>query len=321
MVTLKVKLRKRVIFLTSVFLVIAIGFISASIYQWSKLANEEYFYDNPKNLYKKLGKLPSNLNIENVKRIQTSINPSRFKFILIGDSHGNHKILNRVIKKALLHKPDFIVHLGDLTKQGKLRHYVKELNFIKKNVPCPFILVVGNHDYYNNGFISYAHIFGPLDFYFDIGKYRFICIDNNFIEKVEKFVYLPDYDMEWEEITGVDEEKMALLDLFLKEESRVNIILLHQPPPLDRWEHHAFKDNGKEFIDLIEKYNTKVPYVCSGHIHGYDKKELAGTGFIISGGAGGRFRKGIDDAITKRHNYVLFEVDESGIKDKVYFID
>ena len=114
MVTFKLKLRKRIIFLISIFSIIAVGFIALSIYQWTKLANEEYFYDNPKKLYKKLESLPSDLNIENVKRIRASVNPTQFKFVVMGDSRGNHKVLNKIIKSALSHKPDFIIFLGGL---------------------------------------------------------------------------------------------------------------------------------------------------------------------------------------------------------------
>lgn len=320
MILFSIKLRKRIFFLVAIVFVIVIGFVSVSIYQWGKLADEEYFYNDIEKLYERLTYFPSNLNIENVKRIKASINPSHFKFVVMGDNRGHHTTFNKAIKGALSHNPDFIIHLGDLTKEGKIRHYQKELDFIREKIPVPFILVIGNHDYYNNGFISYTHIFGPLDFYFDIGKYRFICIDNNFIEKVEKFVYLPDSDMEWEAEPGIDDDKMRVLKPFLQKETHINLIFMHQPPPLAEWERHAFTQNGKIFIDLIKRFSSKVPYVCASHIHGFDEKKLGETKFIVSGGLGAEPNYNIP-GITTTYNYVLFEVDKTGIKNKVYFIN
>lgn len=258
MISFSIKLRKRIFSLVAIVFVIVIGFISVSIYQWAKLANEEYFYNDIGKLYEKLTHFPSDLNIENVKRIKTPVNPSHFKFVVMGDNRGHHTIFNKAIKDALSHDPDFIIHLGDLTREGKLRHYQKELSFIKEKIPIPFVFVIGNHDYYNNGFISYASIFGPLDFYFDIGKYRFLCIDNNFIEKIEKFVYLPDSDMEWKAEPGIDDDKMEKLEILLKKGNRINLIFMHQPPPLDNWKDHAFGENGDTFIDLVEKYSSVI---------------------------------------------------------------
>lgn len=311
---------KRIIFIKSVVFIIIIGLLSISVYQWARLAKEEYFYNDLEVLYEKLDELPFDLNIENVKRIKDSADPSHFKFVVMGDNRGHHTIFKKAIEGALSHNPDFIIHLGDLTKEGKLRHYQKELKFIKENIATPFIPVIGNHDYYSNGFVSYTHIFGPLDFYFDIGKYRFICIDNNFLEKVEKFVYLPDSDMEWEAEPGIDDDKMNKLRALLQKDNHNNLIFMHQPPPLEDWEDHAFSHNGKAFVDLIKENSSKIPYVCTAHIHGFDMKKLDKTKLIISGGLGAEMSRDIP-GITERYNYVLFEVDETGIKDKVYFID
>lgn len=321
MVLFTIRLKKRVILLVCIVFVIAIGFISISVYQWSKLANEEYFYNNPKILHKRLNELPSDFNIENIKRIEATVNPSQFKFAIMGDSHGNDKILKKIVNHAILHKPDFVIFLGDLTEQGKLRHYLKELNFVKRNIPIPFILVIGNHDYKNHGYLMYNHLFGPLDFYFNIGKYRFICIDNNFKEKVKRIVPLPNSDMEWDTKDGIEDGMRTLIEELLQEEVYINLIFMHQPPLLQRWNENAFGKGSDEFFSLVKKYNKRIPYVCAGHRHCYDRQEIYGVKFIISGGAGGPYRQHLDGPVPTKYHYVLFTVDNLGIKDKVYFID
>jgi len=110
----KIELRKEIIFLTSLFFIVAVVFIAVSIYQWAELANEEYFYENPKKLKKKLEEFPNDLNIVNMKKIKASVDPSRFKFVIMADAEGNNKILGMVAKEALSHNPDFIIFLETL---------------------------------------------------------------------------------------------------------------------------------------------------------------------------------------------------------------
>jgi len=103
------------IFLIILLCAVVIGFIATSILQWVKLANEEYLYYNPKTLKRKLATLPTDFNIKNIERLKTSVDPSSFKFVVVGDSEGYHDVFGRILEDALSHNPDFIIHLGDLT--------------------------------------------------------------------------------------------------------------------------------------------------------------------------------------------------------------
>lgn len=319
MVSFKLRLRKRWIIAAAIAIFAAAVFVYISIIQWTRLFKEEYFYGDVRKLYERLDSYPKDLNIVSIDKIRRNADTSGFKFVVMGDNRGHHGVFKRALDDAMSHKPDFIIHLGDLSKDGKLRHYKRELTFIEKNISIPFVFVVGNHDYSSNGFISYSYIFGPLDFYFDIGKYRFICIDNNFIEKVEEFVHLPESDMEWEAETGIDDEKMGKLEMLLQEEGHLNLIFMHQPPPLGAWAGHSFGENGKSFIELVERYTYAIPYVCASHIHGFDEKKLGATTFIITEGLGAKLNYEIE-GIDQRYNYVLFEVDATGIRSQVCYI-
>ncbi|NQT07015.1 MAG: metallophosphoesterase [Candidatus Omnitrophica bacterium] len=298
-----------------------IVFTTISILQWVKLANEEYLYNNPKTLKRKLATLPSDFNIENIQRLKTSVDPLSFKFVVLGDSEGHHDVFGRILEGALSHNPDFIIHLGDLTEQGKLRHYVRELRFIKENVNVPFIAIIGNHDYYNKGNLSYAHLFGPLDFYFDIGSYRFIFIDNNFKDKVKPIVPLPGSDFGWKAVDGVYDETLEQLEGLMGGKSRNNLIFMHQPPAIGEWVERAFTKNRIEFMDLVTREDMNVRYVCAGHMHGYDMKEVEGVKFIVSGGAGGTHKENADAGVFAKYHYILFEADDAGISDTVYYLD
>ena len=313
---------KRIVFIVSV--TVAAAFILVSLHRWGKLINEEYFYDNSKHLYRKLKEFPSNLNIENVKRIKASVDPSRFKFVVMGDSRGNDEVMEKVVKAALLHKPDFIIFLGDLTEQGKLRHHKKEMDFVKRHIPVPFIFVIGNHDYYNNGYTAYTHIYGPADFYFDIGKYRFICLDNNSKEKPGEIEHLPDTRIaprKRRARSSFNTRTLVSLASLLEDESHTNLIFMHHPAPLKGWRSRSATNGSEEFLELIKRFSSRVPHVSASHMHGYGFKELYGIKFHITAGAGAKWHLAEAENIIHRYNYVLFEVDESGVKDRVFFVD
>jgi len=143
------------------------------------------------------------------------------------------------------------------------------------------------------------------------------------MEKIEDLTYIPADDMEWKLDAGMDNIKIELLESLLEESSsKVNIILMHQPPPLSGWAHHSFKLNGKKFLELVQRFNSRIAYVCSGHMHGYGEQSSYGVKFIVSGGAGSKFRPySYDKGMIHKYNYVLFEVDGPVIKDTVYFVD
>jgi len=286
-----------------------------------KLANQEYLYTNKKTLKKKLASLPSDLNISSIRRIRKETDPSRFKFIVLGDSESRHDIFGAVIKDALRHKPDFILSVGDLTEQGKVRHYLREIEYIRKNIPVPFVTIIGNHDYYNFGYLTFARVFGPLDFYFDIGGFRFICVDNNFKQKVKDIIELPRSDAEWRAIDGFDDEMLGQLERLIAGGDRTSLIFMHQPPPLDGLGDRGFKQNSEKFMELIRREDSTVRYVCSGHAHGYTEETIGNVRFIITGGAGGRHRVVHNARLTHKYNYVLFEVSGDEIKDTVHFVE
>lgn len=311
------KLKYALIFLVSIILT---AFIVISVMEWLKALNNEYLYHNKKTFKRKLATLPSGLNSESIKRIKSSINPEKFKFVVLGDSESKYKVYSKVLKDALLHKPDFILSLGDFTEQGKVRHYVRELEFIKKNIPVPYIAVIGNHDYHNYGYRTFTHIFGPLDFYFDVGKFRFICLDSNFKQKINNIVNLPETSFVWDTEKGIDDDMMIKLENLLISGPGSNLIFMHHPPPIGKWAKRAFEKNSKEFLNLIEKEETNVKYVSSGHYHGYGRMIKGDITFLVSGGAGGRQREKVDEDVMRKYNYVLFEINGENIKETVYFV-
>lgn len=315
-------LRKRTkIILAGALSIVLCAYIAFTALLLLKLANEEYLYTNKKTFKKKLATLPSDINIENIRKIREDIDPSRFKFVVLGDSESRHDIFSRVIKDALRHKPDFILSVGDLTEQGKVRHYLREIEFIKKNIPVPFITVIGNHDHYNFGYLTFARVFGPLDFYFDIGGFRFICIDNNFKQKVKDIVELPRSDAGWKAIDGFDDEMLGRLEGLIAGGARSSLIFMHQPPPLDGLGDRGFRQNSEKFMELIRSEGSTVRYVCSGHAHGYAEYKIGDIEFIVTGGAGGRHRVVHNARLTHKYNYVLFEVNGNEIKDTVCFVE
>src|SRR5512139_126897 len=71
---------------------------------------------------------------------------NEFSFAVLGDSQGGDEVYLRLLKLAMSHKPDFIVHLGDrVSAPGKLGEWSRLRKFSDAS-GIPYFFVVGNHD-------------------------------------------------------------------------------------------------------------------------------------------------------------------------------
>jgi len=177
--------RKKVITIT--ILVFLASIIFRDLYIKEQEDKEEDYVENI------LPKAPENLNAKAINTIIKNVDKKqRFKFIVLGDSQGQSKKFKKVLKEALTHKPDFIIHAGDMTTGGKYQQYVEFTNELKKS-SVPIICIIGNHDNNHRGEQIFAHIFGPHNFYFSINDYMFVFLNNNENNTVQDFLNLENF--------------------------------------------------------------------------------------------------------------------------------
>lgn len=129
------------------------------------------------------------------KKIESCKVTYPYRFIVMGDSHvktGNGNIndnsVNTIFKRHLkamqnlYPRPLFMIITGDLTNNGFGEHYLTYSNLISSWMAETGISVFslpGNHDLQSeNGFEYYASFIGDMDYFFDFGNTRFVCVNN-----------------------------------------------------------------------------------------------------------------------------------------------
>ena len=235
-----------------------------------------------------------------------------FTFGVIGDAEPGRFAWERVFTPGL-HAfadqmralqgaaPDFILQLGDFVSEGIPQNYRAHIAWLDAESNVPLLRCIGNHDRSRpNGDADknlYDAVFGPRDYYFDRGGWRFIALDTSNRE--------------------VTPAQLAWLKAALNSPAR-KVIFTHVPPkylkalkPLaavgaletesaefdaaqadDRksggglhdFLTNYFEDGAAEFDELVSHGNVAAVYM--GHIHAFWAADHRGVRYVISGGGG-----------------------------------
>ncbi|MBD3322651.1 MAG: hypothetical protein GF350_16235 [Chitinivibrionales bacterium] len=259
-----------------------------------------------------------NLNINAIKAIQEKTCADReFTFVVLGDSQRRHKVFRKVLQDASRHNPDFFIHTGDLTTGGRYHQYRESVEAIS-DFKTPIVFGMGNHDISHNGERFFSLMFGPQNFFFDVGGCRFIFINNN-SEKVSCSIDSLPHSRNGDVYpNGIDEYTLESIEKLIAEKKNV-FLVMHMPPPIGPFRLHGFHMNSSRFLALMEKYSDRVRSVFCGHIHGYAEIELNDIPYVITGGAGGPLRKNYD-GIVARHHYVVVKAAGSSVTRHVHYV-
>lgn len=297
-------------------LLVVLAAVGSYVYWNARQEDLREHWEDQEWVNKELRSLPQDLNKKMVEEIDKRIKDTKqFKFAVMGDTRGNHKILKALLEKASLAGAEFVIYTGDLVKTGTYSQYRKATELLNKS-ELPLIFIIGNHDRNDYGYPLYYHCFGPTDFYFDLGHWRFICADNNKPDLMQNFISLPKGNFEYLVASGLNREQLDEMERLLKEKPH-NFIVMHQPP-LGVWNDHVFRRRAREFLDMVSRYSKRMSMVFMGHIHAYSRRNHEGVIFIISGGAGA----GLHDApdVAPFYHFVLISVSDDSVTENVYFL-
>jgi len=262
---------------------------------------------------------PAQRNLKAIQKIQGSMKGTdAFSFAVIGDTQKSFTSFKKILQKRSADKFDFMVHVGDFTSSGRYTQYMNMVRFLDKTT-VPVVCGIGNHDISNRGPECFAHFFGPLNFYFDIGTFRFIFINNTKKEFVPDIYELPAVYQQYKPQRGMEAEQIDNLAPLLQGNQR-HFIFIHTPPDFSQFKHHSFTRNSGRFINLMKQNAAKISGVFSGHIHGYSELVSDGVTYTVSGGAGKKLHAS-REGITNKFNYVLVKAENGGVTHKVNFID
>lgn len=188
---------------------------------------------------------------------------SSFTVALAGDSQSVYGDFSRAMSNINARSDvDFTLLAGDITDRGILKEFKLAVNIIEK-AHKPVLTVVGNHDGLSYGPQIYQDTFGPLNYTFDYGGYRFVAWNNN--------------SYEWDVDVGWLEEQVASHDKV--------VVFSHQPP-----EHASVSSEVARRWRELRKNPNMVASV-HGHIHKHelyfeDKLPVYSVNRVIGGSYG-----------------------------------
>lgn len=219
-----------------------------------------------------------------------------FTFVVIGDTqpHGQAEraaIIKTVSDLAYEHRPNLLVHAGDLVDTGTSKRDWTDLFFPNMQpliARTPMMPVLGNHEQDAKHYYDYMSLPDPERWYsFTYGDAEFFMIDGNRSLQQRS-------------------EQLRWLEGALKgSKARWRFAVLHQPPYTSDSNDYGDTTKGpsrrgdpnvRNIVRLLERYDVDVCF--SGHVHDYERTfpikgnevvpyEAGGVIYVTAAGGGG----------------------------------
>ena len=242
---------------------------------------------------------------------------------VIGDSGFGEAVTFQLAEEMASHHPEMVIHTGDLVynvyqdpspPEAFIQKFYQPMADLLHN--APIYPVFGNHEGYGdtywrdrpfyytafpaleNGYNGedFGGISGQREWYaFSRGDYQFIFLNS------QQFYY-----------AELREEQNAWLQERLRgSTSLTNIVVFHIPP----FTSGRHRDDGipirQAWVPLFEYAN--VALVLTGHDHNYERLELNGITYIVSGGGssslyGKQDTREESEFFTAQSNFVILEL-------------
>ncbi|MFW9915273.1 MAG: metallophosphoesterase [Candidatus Thorarchaeota archaeon] len=233
-------------------------------------------------------------NASKFLRINHPTYPKSFNFVVMGDNRGRNDILAHIFEEINTTSAEFVLHGGDLTRDGTAEEF-QELVPILEKLSIPLFVTPGNHDIRSGGTQAYEKLFGPTNYTFDFGHCHFVMLDTSKETLTEE-------QLDWLN------NDLDLSDKPLK------FVFTHTPPFDLNQENQGFVDKAKakQFQEIVELNNVTAVFLS--HFHLFHQSQLAGVNYVISGGAGAPLRALPEDG--GYYHYVLIEINETGFYAK-----
>jgi hypothetical protein len=231
-----------------------------------------------------------------------------FRFVAMADSCYHRDVFDAFLKTAAGLQPEFSVDIGDIVDgeddPWEWPHFLTQI----RRINWPFFVVLGNHDIwpwqaapgsdYSPQGKLFEELFGPTDYYFDHGDFRFVAIDTG------RFAISP--------------ERLKWLDKALDTPLR-KIVFMHVPPAvIAKWAQfgpgNTFSNGAQEFADLVAAKQVERVYV--GHLHILDVAEYKGVRYVVTG-ACGQGKPGRELRRDSRH-LILVEAGPGPLREIIY---
>jgi Icc protein len=211
-----------------------------------------------------------------------------FVIAQISDLHtGSPFFVANLMERAIVEvnelKPDVVVVTGDLTNDGFRQEYLLAKSYIER-IECPEVLVIpGNHDSRNVGYVHFEELFGPRSYHYlregisivgvdstepdldygTIGRARYRWLDEKFSEPAELRIFTLHHHLL--PVPGTGRERNMVYDagdtLEVLQRCAVNLVLCgHKHVPYAWRLENLFVVNAGTVSSLRLRGNTRPCY-------------------------------------------------------------
>ncbi len=239
------------------------------------------------------------------------------RFAVYGDMRGGHKVHGAITSALIKEAPDFVVVTGDLVLRGSdggdwQRFFSVATDLLGQ---VPYYPAAGNHDLGASGDegrrMSELFVLPPppkgrpvwASWYgFDVGGIHFVMLDSNSYKHAEQ--------LEWLKTDLADAKARGVRAIFAATHDG----------PYSRGIHRGNRYAAKTYAPVLSAHG--VTLLFSGHDHLYQRGEVSGLRYIVSGGGGaplypvrcgvpGRRRCKVNDGMKKvasEYHYITVKV-------------
>lgn len=222
------------------------------------------------------------------------IAPENSRFVFLGDTQGtsrwefwrerNDRARTQILAEIVRRQPAFLVHLGDLVFQGSSAKHWEVFDGwhgdVRRN-RIPYLPILGNHELYGNNrnalanyFARFPHLKNRRWYSFTYRQIGFLMVDSNFPDPAEE---RPGSQISW---------YRSELERFENDGAiRFIIVCCHKPPFTNSKIVWPNSKAQRYFVaPFLEARKTR--FFLSGHSHTYERFDVRGKHFVISGGGG-----------------------------------
>jgi Icc-related predicted phosphoesterase len=179
-------------------------------------------------------------------------------FALFSDPHYFYDELASAVKSINEHKNiSFVAIDGDITHLGLAKEYEYFWRQVKK-LHYPYVTIIGNHDHLSNGKKVFEKMFGPVNYSFKLGEYKFITFNSVVWENGNTS---PDFDWLNNEISTSDEKC---------------VVFSHIPP----WTDQFTKEYTDKYYSIMA--TPKVIASIHGHQHHYEDTIINAKRYFVT---------------------------------------
>ncbi|HLG42985.1 MAG TPA: metallophosphoesterase [Planctomycetota bacterium] len=217
--------------------------------------------------------------------------PNPLRFVICGDTRvslepwrsSTRVERERVAAKVVELRPAFVLNSGDLVGAGgnyRMWQVFDRLTEGIRQAGIRYVPALGNHEYYGKNehamkmyFERFPDLKGRKWYSYDAGPARLLILDSNFDE------------FEGDEAARQSAWLQEALELAQGDAAVRFVLLVCHHPPYTNSGHDPSRDALDRFVKPALRF-PKYRGMINGHVHTYERFEVEGRSYVVSGGGG-----------------------------------